>query len=419
MDEHLPDKQYMDADPDEDIPAGTTLTYPAVFKIAKGWALFIYCCAPLLIALFTWLLVMPFTGQQPAAGNHTAWILVPVSIAMIALTVIGVIDSYKAKLVINADRINSFGFLSERELMHNEIKGFRITDKYILIEPGTKAKKTIKVSTYFGNKEQIIQWLASHYDDLDITNIVTSKEEILSNGHFGLTPEQREEKLQRASLVAKIINWCGGLVTLWCFFYPHPYQYAILAAVIIPPAAIAAIFYFGGIIKFEEKDGAYPTVFPALLIPGLALVIRAVMDYNIFDNTHAWLPSIIITVALTALLIISSRQENMKQRKTFIAALAMSIFLLAYSYGTVITLNAVYDLSPAQVYKAAVIKKRISSGKSTTYYLAVTPWGPEVAGDEVTVSKELYNTTSINDSVNIYFKKGRFSIPWFEVAGGK
>jgi hypothetical protein len=89
--------------------------------------------------------------------------------------------------------------------------------------------------------------------------------------------------------------------------------------------------------------------------------------------------------------------------------------MFGYGYGAVVTLNCMYDKSEPKTFNATILDKRISSGKSTTYYLELTPWGQQKEIDEVSVSKDLYNNLNKNDKVNIYYMQGKFDIPWFEV----
>src|SRR5687768_3004916 len=118
------------------------------YKIAKGWAIFIYLFAPLLIGLFGWLLILPF--QSGEFSSNATWIFIPVSIAMIALMIFGVIDTYKGRLIIKEDRIISVSSLSTRELKFEEIKGYTVNEQYIFVEPKDKLKKKIKISKYIG-----------------------------------------------------------------------------------------------------------------------------------------------------------------------------------------------------------------------------------------------------------------------------
>jgi hypothetical protein len=105
-----------------------------------------------------------------------------------------------------------------------------------------------------------------------------------------------------------------------------------------------------------------------------------------------------------------------RERKYNPAAIVETIIAsLAFGFGSVLFYNCYYDNSIPVENHVAVISKRISSGKTTTYYLSVTSWGNRAAGDELTVSKKQYNKTSEGDSVTVYLSKGKLGIPWISV----
>ena len=152
------------------------------FKLSKGWAIFVYITVPLLIALFLWLLLMPFlTGSEIDMNSFR--ILAPLSIGMIAFLVIGLVDAIKGKFVIDQDKIYTVSAFSTKQMSLHEIQGYRITDNYIFIESKTGQK--IKVSSYFGNITEILTWLTEHFSDLDLVQTIQEKEEILNNEAFG------------------------------------------------------------------------------------------------------------------------------------------------------------------------------------------------------------------------------------------
>jgi hypothetical protein len=385
------------------------------YKISKGWAIFIYITVPLLIALFGWMLIMPFvTGSEN--DMKTLWILGPISLGMIALMVVGLLETIKGKFVIDNNKIFTVSTFSNRQLMFNEIKGYRITDKYIFIESNNKQKKRIKVSTYFGNLNEITEWLSEHYSDLDTIQAIQEKEEILNNEEFGWTTEQREEKLIKAQKIAKILNWTGGLIGAWTLFLAYPYEYAIIASIALPIICVIVLKYFNGLIRIDErKDTAYPTIFLAIFAASIGLCLRGLLDYNIFDYSKIWTPSILIVLTYIAVLTIGNKELKFKKAKDYFTILVFSIFMFGYGYGAVITLNCMFDKSEPETFNATILSKRISSGKHTTYYIELTPWGLQNEIDEVSVSKDLYNKLDQNDKVNIYFMNGQFGIPWFQV----
>jgi hypothetical protein len=385
------------------------------YKIAKGWAIFIYLFAPLLIGLFGWLFILPF--QNGNFEPNASWILIPVSFAMIALMIFGVIDTYKGRLIIQDNSVKSISIFSNRELEFDEIKGFTVNEQYIFIEPTSKKKKRIKISRYIGGYNEILHWLTQNFPDLDIQNTIIEEQEILNDETIGWTKEIRKEKLIKAKQVSKIINWSAGLCVAWTFFYPTPYQYSLLTAMVIPIIALVVVKLSNGLIRVDEKKGsAYPSVIYAFIYPSLGLMLRALLDYDIHDYSNVWSTTTIITLAFLFLLLIKQKEITFKKKLDYLTISSLALFLFAYSFGTVIHTNCYYDNSEPKYFTAKVLDKRISSSRrSTTHYLKLSTWGQQDEIDEVSVDKGLYNRVEVGDEVNIYFRDGKLEIPWFIV----
>jgi hypothetical protein len=300
--------------------------------------------------------------------------------------------------------------------MFDEIKGYRVADKYIFIEPVDKRKKRIKLNTYLERTDEIMAWLSSRYPDLDVANFNDEKEAILRHSDFGGTEQQREANLQQATRIATGVNIIGGLVGAWTLFFPQPYAYAVMASIVMPVIGLVVMVNFSGLIRINQKKGsAFPSVLIAVFVPGLALFLRAVLDFSIFSYSKIWIPAVVIGIGYMAIASRASKEFNYKSRVDLFSALGLTVITFAYGYGAVVTVNCLFDKSTPQIFHANVLAKRISSGKTTTYYLDLSPWGQRKEADEVTVSKEVFDRANINDDVNIYFMEGRFGIPWFEV----
>lgn len=385
------------------------------YKTAKGWAIFIYLFAPLLIGLFGWLIALPFLNEN--FEPNVSLILTPISIAMIALLVFGVLDVYKGRLIIQYNSIKSISTFSNRELAFDDIKGFTFNEQYIFVEPKNKNQKRIKISKYTGGFSEILYWLNQNFPDLDIQNAKLEEQEILNDETISWTKEIREKKLKKAKQTSKLINWAAGLSAGWMFFYPNPYQYSILLAIVIPIIALMIVKLSSGLIRVDEKNGsAYPSVVYAFIYPSLGLMLRAVLDYDIFDYSNVWLKTITITLTFLLLLLIKQKEITFKKKLDFLTVSSLALFLFAYGFGTVIHINCFYDNSDSKNFTAKVLGKRISSGKSTSHYLELSTWGQQDEIDEVKVGKGLYNRIEIGEEVNIYFRNGKLEIPWFIVS---
>lgn len=385
------------------------------YKLSKGWALFIYIAAPLLAALFVYLLLLPFLpGSKDAKTELLSWFLVPLSLFMIGVCVAGVMDAAKSKFVIGEDRVFTTGVFSNRELLFQEIEGYRTDERYIYILPFDKGLKRIKISTYFSGTANILQWLSERYPDLNNEEVKAEEEQILSDATLGSGVEEREEELGKARSKAKALNWAGGLVAVWSWFFPQPYEAVILACLMIPLLCLFVTQTSKGLIRIEEKKkSAYPSVFSGVLFPSLALCMRALLDFNILRYENVWKGTLLVAVLFMAALLVKSKEFTFRSAREYGVALGITILAVAYGYGAVVTANCTWDTSSPTVYHAKVTGKHVSSGKTTTYHISLTPWGPQKQKDDVTVSKASYNRLQSGDDVSVCFRQGRFSIPWF------
>lgn len=384
------------------------------YKIAKGWAIFIWVMAPLLIGLFGFLAVMPFIADE--IDMTLVLILTPISIGMLTLMVCGLVDVYKGRLIIQEDRLVSIGVFKSKNLKFDEIKGYTVNEQYIFVEPNTKEKKRIKISQYIGGYNEILLWLAENYLDLNIVNEQVEEQEILNNESIGWSKENREEKLSNARKISKIINWLGGLSFAWTLFYPKPYDYAVLSAFIIPIVALITVKLSRGLIRIDKKDGsAYPSTIFAFIFPSLGLMLRSFLDYDIFDYSNVWKKAFFVTVVFLFILLFNQKEVTFKKKQDYLTVSSLIMFLFAYGFGAVIYLNCNLDKTEPQHYTATIIDKRISTGKHASYYLKLTAWGQQKEIDEVSVEKGLYNRVEIDSEINIYFRNGKLEIPWFIV----
>jgi hypothetical protein len=238
------------------------------FKTSKGWSIFIYLIAPILIILFA------FVGYLPFMADEINWVIVlmtePIFIGMIILMIYGLMSTYKGKIIIQTDRIIEIGVFKTYELEISNIKGYRTDQKYTYLVPKSADSKTIKVNYTIGNKRIFDQWVFKSFDDLNVVEADLDVQEILSNEEFGRSIEEREAKLKRAKIVARIINTAGSLLAAMLFFYPRPYELITLIALLFPLVILATLHLFKGLIRFNEKNNSgYPSIIYALLNSGI------------------------------------------------------------------------------------------------------------------------------------------------------
>lgn len=383
------------------------------FKIAKGWAIFIWIFAPGLIALFGFLGVMPYTEDD--FDLTLALILTPISLGMVFLMVLGVIDTIKSKLIIEKTHLISISVFKTKRLDFKDIKGIKRDQNYLHFIPNTTDFKKIKVSTYVGKYSQLANWADSKFNNIDFEEIVQDTAEILENEEYGRNTEEREYKLENTRKKTKTLNTVSLIIGLGTLFFPHFYKVQIIACAVLPILGLILLKSSKGLIKLDDTpNSAHPNLLGTLFTPSAALMIRALMDFNVFNYDNFWKPALLLFAILTFLLFFKSGVKyDFKKAVSYLAVLGILMFGSMYAYGFLVTTNVIFDNSYPVNYQANVIDKHISSGKSTTYYLKLDPWGPQTEIEDVSVSKQIYKTTEIGDSVMVYFNNGLYEIPYY------
>lgn len=392
------------------------------YKIAKIWAIILCIFALISIALFSLLLLIPFIPDlQNDIKSDGYWGLAVISIIMIASTVLIVLNAIKGKFVIDKNRVYSITAFSYNELLFHEIKGYRKTEKLILIETKSKLKQKIKISTYFGKTNEIIEWLNyNKYPNLDLLEAIDEKKEILTNYEFGSSNKEREQKLTQAYKIAKIMNLAGVVVGIWTLFFPNPYQYSVLISMIFPILYIFILKYFKGLIRIDErKNATYPSISVGLFTPITAITARAFFDFNILDYTNVWLPLLLISIICLTVFLFRNPQVNAEKTIGFLLICTLLICTLCYAYSTCIVLNCAFDFSKPKSFNAFVLNKRINDGETKTYYVNLSAWGSRKESNEITVSKKEYQNIDVKSKITIDVMKGKFDIPWYKIRSKK
>ena len=384
------------------------------FRTAKGWRIFIYIFSPLLIGLFVW---VGFIAFSSGTSNLIVFlILVPVSLGGTILFIYGLIETIKGRLVIGTNSMSSLSAFGQRTLDFQEIKGFRADSNYIHIISNSKDKKSIKITAYIEKSAEVLEWLANNFIELDSHEAEQEEQKILADNEFGINAQTREYRLSEARRVAKYINIIGGLTCAWLWFYPRPYLISLSVGMIIPALAFISLYVYRGLIRFDEKkNSAHPSIIYGFLLPSAGLLIRAIMDYEILEYKSLWISISIITITLTFMFIVGTKEIKFKTFLDYFTILSLAGMILCYSFGTYAISNCLFDKSEPEIFKSEVTDKEISSGKSTTYYLTLKPWGPRTETERVSVTKDEYETTDKGDTVDVYLRQGLLKTPWFYV----
>jgi hypothetical protein len=384
------------------------------FRTAKGWRIFIYVFAPLLIGLFIY---VGFIGLSSETSNLTVkLILISTSLGGIIMFIYGLIETIRGRIIIAVNSISSLSLFGTKTLNFQEIKGFRLDNNYIHVVSNRKDRKSIKLTTYIEQSDQIIDWLTNNFTELDSHEAKQEEQQILTSNEFGINTHTRAYRLSEARRVAKYINIMGVVTGVWLWFYPSPYLLSLTVGMILPAVAFVSLYIYRGLIRFDERrNSAHPSIIYGFLASSAGLSVRAIMDYEILEYKNLWITICISSVTLTFLFIVGTKEIKFTKLVDYFTTLSLAAMILWYSFGTYVVSNCAFDKSEPEIFTSEVIGKEISSGKSTTYYLTLKPWGPRTETERVSVTKDEYENADNGDTVEIYLRQGVLRTPWFYV----
>jgi hypothetical protein len=389
------------------------------YKTATGWKVFILVAAPPLCGLFGWLAYTTLTAEP--FNSTIALFMIPLSIGMILMFVLGIFDMFKSTLTFTKDGIKKVNLRGEKVLQYNQIKGIKSNENYVVIIPKDDFDKSISVSTYFGNKSEWHGLLLSKFPDLDTEEELKEEQELHKNETYGRTSEERNENISQTKQITKYINYSAWIISAWLWFYPRPYELATAAGVILPIIALILVFRSNGLIKIMDvKNSAYPSLSTTLSIPPMAIMIRVLYDYHILEYQNAWIYTI-VAIPILLWLIIKGTAGEFKAKSRFeeifnhtFLAVVIGIFVFFAS----ISINCTFDESTPELYNATVLSKKVSkSGKGATSYLVtIGAWGNVKEETEVGVSKKQFERTEDGGTVKVYLNSGLLMIPWVYIS---
>jgi len=187
------------------------------------------------------------------------------------------------------------------------------------------------------------------------------------------------------------------------------------------PAAVVLALLPGLLIYLLHRDPSLYAMFKprrdqrtnlgiAFLICGLGLILGS-SHLHFVDA-----PILGVYVVLVALLCCVGVFSSGSQNSEFLSAVfGMLILGVLYSWGLAMTADALLDKSPPATYIAAVQDKHESHGRSTSYYLDLTPWGPFDRPNSVSVSHTTYDDAFIGERICLELRPGVLHVRWYQV----
>lgn len=389
------------------------------FTYGKWFKIIMLVFLIILTAVFLILLFLSFFDAEAPLQN--LYIIAPISISLISLCLLGIRDLFVSKVILSVDYISAKNCLSNRKLRIEEIKGYKINKEYIFIYPKNNFKKRIKISNFISDDGKIIFWLKNNFTDFKLADEEKEEKEFYRNSEYGVSSKDKIEFLNRAIKIAKFTKiTCISLTLLVLFLIKYFNEDSfIYILVFLPLIVIFIVIFFKGIIKYDEKKEDEKTIYPnvlwGLLAPIFGLLLHTLFTINILKYDAVWDVLIYATFIIFFLCIYGSKDYKFSNVREIGTVFSLLLFSAMYSYSLILISNKFFDDSTPILYKASIMEKRISKGKRTNYYFKLYNKKLSKDKEEFYVTKFLYNTKNVGDSIKVKVKQGKLNIPYYKV----
>lgn len=392
---------------------GQVHALPRVYRPSRGWIAFMLALGTL-VGIPSILGVWYFGTGHETKGAREVWMMVGICLAFVLLSAYLIAWILRYRVTLTNDAVEYSELLGHTRFSRSQFVGWRIqpsTPSLLVLTPKEKGLKAAKIAMVFQLDESFCDWLDT-LTDLDEEIATASARDILENSEIGSTAKERESAFERGRLLSKIVNGLGCVVGLWGFVHPRPYGLAVGALFVLPWAALEIVHRSRGLLRLDaRKKDVHPNVAFAFLVPSMILMLRGVLDFSALS----WWRLVAYGALLGVILCANVMRADASLRNKQIVALYVLAF--CYGIGGVSVINGYFDRSDAVLYRATILGKHVSHGRTTTYRLTLGPWGPRIAENAVEIPKEMYDVVNVGDPVCPSVKRGALGVAWYDVFG--
>ena len=272
------------------------------FSISKGWKIFTYTFSASIIAAMMFFLVEALLNRK----EILLWLCL--SIAIILLFGYCVISAYRKRTVLTKDEVIQYGTFKKKQLFFRDVKGIRVSTKNIVILSNNSFKPNLIIGdySYLKDNEELLLLLRHNFVDLNESDYNTELTDVLHDTTIGTSLKDREQRLNSAKKVSRILNVGGLVITFWLFWYPHPYLLSLTVGLLYPITAMIYFFRQQEVLTLmnAEKKSVYPSLNSALILPPGGLLIRALVQYDLLNLKDCILPIILLSAAFTLIFLL-------------------------------------------------------------------------------------------------------------------
>jgi hypothetical protein len=343
------------------------------------------------------------------------WFLVLLPLTMMAAGIMIGVNIARKKVIVNDNSILYISLFSTRQLEFAAIKGCRVSQKQIRLEPLSGNDHPVVIGNYsdLTDGDELSKWIKNLFTDLDAIDLTNHRQELAEDSRLGTTEADRRKYLAKSKDLALAYNIWGAVAGIALVFVKG--EVASILLMTFPLLGVILMLSSRGTIKFVSSSAvsAYPFIMLGTGIPCFMVLFKSLIEYTLFQYDQLWLPALGISAIVFVLQYVPGVNKSLRSIPA--QMVIMLILSLLYGFGSARLINCALDGHQPAIYAAKVLGHEINHGKSVTYYLDLSPWGPRADEQEVETTRDLYHAVAVGDSVIVNLKPGLLHIPWYTI----
>ncbi len=317
----------------------------------------------------------------------------------------------RSRVVVDGPRIEVRTPFGEKTADASEVEGYRDIStrngSYWRLQL-KEGRGAITIQKWFDSPE-LRAWL-QQVTDLDERDRKAILDEIEQNQELGATPEERLSALKPAR------TWNIALTTVAiaaavCRLFPgKPFFLAAAIILALIPLVILYLLHRSPLLFVlgkRKRDPRSDFTF-AFIAAGLGLCLGNI-GVN-FISLPSLFPAILLISLATCVGLFLVARNTSGPRGAWIVMVMLSG---SYGYGLVTSADTLPDHAKPEHYSVSIVGKHTVSGRSTSYYLDLAPWGPIPDENRLGVSKSLYDAAGVGDLACLELRPGYLHAPWY------
>jgi len=357
----------------------------------------------------------------------------------LALSVIWVAATFRAYLLYGEEGIEYCnGFSKPKRISLDELQSVNTNDYYIFVyykKPDFIKPKSVRISIDINNIDAFYEWILGKTENpilnKQIENFNEEIEDFKYNRYDNLSEDEQEALLRRARIVTKILWYAAILLGITCiaslFFInklPFPlFRISLIACLAFPLVLFAVMKISKGLIRFNTANiSIYPSVLSAFsIISSVMFILLILFEDEVIGSMKILYWTAAVDAVLLIIYMFCADSEELKGSGKLLGKISTVIPCLIlftmFSVGAVFSFNKEFDTSTPDIIETKVIDHDVHHGKSTSYYLTVSPWiDGKTESKKISVSSKAYKECQVGGTAYIHLYNGALGINWYYVS---